>query len=263
MYSGRTYTLTDHRGDSSGYFHLIRDLADRCLDIIPGEENLREWIRDASSWRRAIAGIVKKRSGSNRVVHILKESLSPFLTGIDEHLRHLSLAGRLDRTLRMGRNQYLFSMLEIELTNRINADEFNRAAWRMALIAHCLRDYRADCSASPGEIDEQCGRCDEKCFVCQGSGIMENLGVAPFISVTMDHRRLLAGLREEHTDMGVLGIACIPELVTGLRLCERLAIPAVGLPLDLNRCLRWTGRCLETTFNLQELERLLKSESSI
>ena len=59
--------------------------------------------------------------------------------------------------------------------------------------------------------------------------------------------------------MGVLGIACIPELVSGLRLCDRLGIPAVGVPLDANRCARWFGESLETTFNLEELERILKS----
>jgi hypothetical protein len=263
LYSGRTYTLSDHQGDSSGYFQLIRDLADRCLEIIPGDEKLRAWVRDACSWWRDIPGIVSNRSGSTRVIHILEESLSPFLTGIDEHLKHLSLAGRLDRILRMRRKQYFLSMLEIELTNRINADQFRRASWKMALIAHCLRDYHSSCSAMSGEIEEQCAQCNEKCFVSQGSGVMERFGVTPYISVTMDHRRLLGGLREEHPDMGVLGIACVPELVAGLRLCERMDIPAVGVPLDVNRCSRWMGRCLETTFNLQELVELVKPGSRV
>ena len=74
----------------------------------------------------------------------------------------------------------------------------------------------------------------------------------------MEHRSLFKKLRVRHPDMGVLGIACIPELVSGLRLCEELKIPAVGVPLDANRCSRWLGESLETTFNLEELERLIK-----
>jgi hypothetical protein len=63
------------------------------------------------------------------------------------------------------------------------------------------------------------------------------------------------GLR--YGGMGVLGIACVPELVMGMRLCESLNVPAVGVPLDANRCSRWLEECLETTYSLKELERLI------
>jgi hypothetical protein len=150
-------------------------------------------------------------------------------------------------------------MLEIELTNRINGEEFRKTRWRMALIAHCLRDFRETCRARPGDIEESCARCDGSCLVRQGSEIMQQFGMAPYISVTMDHKKLFKGLKNLHPDMGVLGIACVPELVTGLRLCERLGIPAVGLPLNANRCSRWMTQCLETNFSLEELDKLLKS----
>lgn len=78
----------------------------------------------------------------------------------------------------------------------------------------------------------------------------------------MEHRSLFKNLRTKHPQMGVLGIACIPELVAGLRLCEGLGIPAVGIPLDANRCSRWLGESLETTFSLEELERLIKASNS-
>jgi hypothetical protein len=200
-------------------------------------------------------------SGSriDRIVRILDEGLTPFLTGIDEHLRHLSLSDRLDRTLRMKKRKYLLAMLEIELTNRINVERFRRASWKMALIAHCLRDFRENCRSLPGEIEEQCAGCDEGCFLHKGSDVVGGNGIIPYISVSMDHDRLFKYLITEHSDMGVLGIACVPELVVGLRLCERIGIPAVGVPLDANRCSRWFGRDLETTFNLEELERIVKT----
>jgi hypothetical protein len=90
---------------------------------------------------------------------------------------------------------------------------------------------------------------------------MERFGCHTYISVSMDHRRLFKRLKREHPDMGVLGIACVPELVAGLRLCEGIGIPAVGVPLDANRCSRWFGQCLETSFNLEELERLTKTNT--
>ena len=152
MFPGRTYTLTDHKGDSNPYHRLVRDLADRFLEIKPGETALREKIRTASNWK----GFLKSSPGSQRFVRKILQDLeivlSPFLTGIDEHLRSLSIGDRLDPTIRTSRKQYLLYMLEIELTNRINREGFLKAPWRMALIAHCLRDFRVHCRSKPGYI---------------------------------------------------------------------------------------------------------------
>ena len=62
---------------------------------------------------------------------------------------------------------------------------------------------------------------------------------------------------------GILGIACIPEgLVWGLRKCQEYHIPAIGLPLDANRCARWMGSFHENSVNLEELERLIVAGDS-
>jgi hypothetical protein len=183
--------------------------------------------------------------------------LLPFLPGVDEHLKNMSVADRFDRTIRTTLRQYLFYMLEIELVNRINRDRFSNAQWRMALIAHCLRDFRKDCWSTRGDVEDICTRCTPECHVKLGAELLERHGIHPYISVSMDQRRLFKHLANKHPGMGVLGIACIPELVEGLRLCERLGIPAVGIPLDANRCSRWLAKCGETTFSLKELERLI------
>ena len=56
---------------------------------------------------------------------------------------------------------------------------------------------------------------------------------------------------------GVLGIACIPELVWGMRKCRRYNVPVIGLPLNANRCARWFGEFLTNSVDLVELEKLL------
>ncbi len=256
---GRTYTLTDNKGESTLYYQLVRELADRFLDIIPDEVVLRDSIRNASTWKGVLRRLSRRERHVGKILRDLDNALTPFLTGVNEHLRTLSLAERLDRTMRTSRDQYLFYMLEIELTNRINHDSFLKAPWRMALIAHCLRDFRKGCQSKRGEIEDQCTHCDLECYVHMGSELLDRYQVNPFISVSMDQKNLFAELKDDHPEVGVLGIACVPELVMGMRLCEGLGIPAVGVPLDANRCSRWLGECLETTFSLEELERLIKS----
>jgi hypothetical protein len=260
LFPGRTYTLTDYKGDSTLYYQLVRELADRFLDIIPDEASLREKIRSVSTWKGALRIFSRRQGQVRNILQDLDDTLTPFLNDVEEHLRTLSLSDRFDPTIKTSREQYLLYMLEIELTNRINRESFSKAPFRMALIAHCLRDFREGCQSRRGDIEDQCTHCDLDCHVNMGSELLERYQIHPYISVSMDHRRLFTHLKDDHPEMGVLGIACVPELVMGMRLCEGLSIPAVGVPLDANRCSRWLGECLETTFNLGELERLIKPE---
>jgi hypothetical protein len=55
----------------------------------------------------------------------------------------------------------------------------------------------------------------------------------------------------------VLGVACVPELFRGMRLCIGLNIPVVGIPLNANRCMRWMGAFHPTSVDLGALSRLV------
>jgi hypothetical protein len=74
----------------------------------------------------------------------------------------------------------------------------------------------------------------------------------------MDLEKLFKRLKAEHPSIGALGIACVPELVNGMRICINLDIPPVGVPLDANRCARWMKQAYESSFNLKMLEALIK-----
>ena len=108
-------------------------------------------------------------------------------------------------------------------------------------------------------ISRPCARgCTEDCLVRLGSVLLEKYGIKPYISVEIDQERLFRQLKHEHPSIGALGIACIPELAMGMRLCIRTGIPAVGIPLNANRCARWMSQAHETSFNLEQLEALLR-----
>ncbi|MDT8366902.1 MAG: hypothetical protein RRA15_10480 [bacterium] len=107
MPPGRTYTLTDSTGESTLYYRLVRKLADRFLDIITDEVVLRKSIRNASTWKGALRRLSRRERPVRKILRNLDNVLTPFLTGVDEHLRTLSLADRLDPTIRTSRDQYL------------------------------------------------------------------------------------------------------------------------------------------------------------
>jgi hypothetical protein len=257
---GKTYSLFADEGESEGYFAEIKRLTDLFLQRCPDENRLLSLIQMAGK-KPFLLGL--KTSAAERktlrfIRETLRQSLSLYTREVANHLQSLPLAKRMDDTLATTEEQYHLYMLEIELVNRIYKAEFQRARYKFALIAHCLRDFRPECRSEQGDIEAVCRGCTEDCLVHLGSVLLEKYGIKPYISVEMDQERLFKKLKAEHPSIGALGIACIPELAMGMRLCIRTGIPPVGIPLNANRCARWMAQAHETSFSLEQLEELLK-----
>lgn len=256
---GKTYSLFGESASTRRYYETIRGIADALLEEVPDEGELLGLVRklgDKRSRSRLRKDAARRRL-ADLVENTIREALSAYTTGVKGHLKGLPLRKRFDDVLTTGEAQYHLYMLEIELVNRIYRDDFKRSEYKFALIAHCLRDFREKCEAAPGDIEALCRHCTKECFINIGSVLLKRYGIDPYISVEMDQERLFRKLKEEHPSIGALGVACVPELAQGMRLCLRLGIPPVGVPLDANRCARWMGKARETTFSIEELEALL------
>jgi hypothetical protein len=257
---GKTYSLFAEGGASEHYFATIKRLAEVFLQRCPDEKRLLGLIQKAGE--RPFLWGLKTRGADCQTLQFVREtlrqSLSIYTQKVANHLKTLPRAQRMDSTLATTEEKYHLYMLEIELVNRIYREEFKRAAYKFALIAHCLRDFRPECRSEEGEFEAECRGCTEDCFIHLGSVLLEKYGIKPYISVERDQERLFRRLKEEHPSIGALGIACIPELAMGMRLCLRTGIPPVGIPLNANRCARWMSQAHETSFNLEQLEDLLK-----
>ena len=72
-----------------------------------------------------------------------------------------------------------------------------------------------------------------------------------------DLKKVFASYRNTKKSIAVLGIACIPELTFGIRLCRKHNVPVIGIPLDANRCRRWMGDFYENSVNTNRLEKML------
>jgi hypothetical protein len=256
---GKTYSLFAEGDDSERYYAKIKRLADMFLQHCPDEKRLLGLIRKVGK-KPLLSGF--KTTGADGktlqfVRETLRQSLSIYTQNVSHHLKSLPAAKRVDSTIATTEEKYHLYMLEIELVNRIYREEFERSAYKFALMAHCLRDFRPGCRSVKGDIEAVCRGCTEDCFIRLGSVLLEKYGIKPYISVEMDQERLFRRLKQEHPSIGALGIACIPELTMGMRLCIRTGIPPIGIPLNANRCARWMSQAHETSFNLEQLEDLL------
>jgi hypothetical protein len=258
---GKTYSLYGSSSGTDNYYRAIRELIDLFLGRCPDKQELLGQIQRAGSDRSLIKKLTSKQVNKPLISYInktLRESLSLYTIGVKQHLKTLSISQRFDGILRTKEFQYHLYMIEIELVNRIYRKAFKNSDYRFALIAHCLRDFRPECKALSGEYESECKSCTKDCYIHLGSVLLKNYGIHPFISVSMDLDKLFKKIKSEHKSVGALGIACVPELVQGMRLCIKLDIPPVGIPLDANRCSRWLKQCRDSSFNLEELEGLVK-----
>jgi hypothetical protein len=258
--TGKTYSLFAVGGDSEEYFSEIKRLADLILTRCPDTNKLLRLIQKAEK-KSFLQGL--KTTGADKealrfIKETLQQSLSAYTREVANHLQSLPLAKRMDETLTTTEEQYHLYMLEIELVNRIYKEDFKRADYKFALIAHCLRDFRPECGAVEGDIEAVCQGCTEDCLIHLASVLLKKYGIDPYISVEREQERLFRQLKEKHPSIGALGIACVPELARGMRLCIHTGIPPVGIPLNANRCARWMSKAHETSFNLEQLEELLK-----
>ncbi len=256
---GKTYSLFAEGDDSEQYFAEIKRLADVFLQRFPDEKRLLGLIQKVGE-RPFLLGL-KTAGADGKTLQFMREtlrqSLSIYTQKVSNHLKSLPLAKKMDSTLTTTEEKYHLYMLEIELVNRIYKEEFTRSEYKFALMAHCLRDFRPECQSEKGDVEAVCQGCTEDCFIRLGSVLLEKYGIKPYISVEIDQERLFRRLKQEHPSIGALGIACIPELAMGMRLCIRTGIPPIGIPLNANRCARWMSQAQETSFSLEQLEELL------
>ena len=256
--AGKTYSLFGRDLSTEPYYDRIRRLADDLLRIVPGEESLLALIRKAGGRKWLLDRMARRedRSILSSVLQFLRNALSPYTTNVRTHLKGLSIRSVTDPRLRTTEEQYHLHMLEIELVNRVHRDRFLRSDFRIALLPHCLRDFRRECRSALGDLDSVCAGCSETCFLHRVSAILREAGIHPYIWRNAELSTLFRRL-EGRGPFGVLGIACIPELAWGMRACMKRKIPVVGIPLDANRCMRWMGRFEETSVNLDRLSELV------
>lgn len=258
---GKTFSLFAGHQTTDIYYQEIKILVDQWLDDNSSPAELLKVIRKLKNPGKSVSGYKTWKQFRRKNKFYLQEIekfLSPYLMDVESHLKSLSLAQRFDRTLRTSRQQYLLYMIEIELVNRLNAARFKSAKSKLAFLPHCLRDLSKACKAQPDDLDYQCRRCSKSCFIRHCSEMLEKFNIKPYIWMQVDLRRLLRHLNHEQQSTAVLGIACIPELINGMRLCARYQTPVIGIPLDANRCGRWMGEFFDNSVNLKVLEDLLQ-----
>lgn len=254
---GKTYSLYGGENHSDNFYNQLSISADEILNLFGKNINrLLALTSDLSRSKLRIKKSEKKDDFISSLMKILIRDFSKYLVNVEEHLRSIKFTQLWDRTLSTSFEQYLLYILEIELTNRIYLKEFSLSTKKLAFLPHCLRDFSKDCLASPDEVDNLCKGCSKNCTINSISKLLKKCEVTPYIWMNADLKKVFAKYRNTKNGIGVLGIACIPELTFGMRFCRKHNVPVIGIPLDANRCRRWMGSFYENSVNTNQLEKM-------
>ncbi len=256
---GKTYNLFGEYDFSFEYFELIKQFADYSLTLINDETKLLSFIREQSCNKKKLRKSLESNSDSiiEKILKSSEKTFAQFTANVTGHLSTVGLYMPFDKTIRTSLEQYYIYMLEIELTNKINKSSFDSAEYKLALLPHCIHDLEKECKSEIGVLDYQCRKCSQKCFIHYITQILEEKGIHPYIWREIKFKDIIKKLRRNNQTIGILGIACIPELARGMRMCGNSGIPAIGVPLNANRCRRWFGKFYDNSINIEEIEKLI------
>lgn len=261
---GKTYSLFGKEQDTSHYFSLISSLTDDLVEEF-GQDSLLAMVRRAGRENSLVRNLLGKRFGralAGKLLEPYRKDLDEYLLDVRGHLRGVKLREGYKSVLWTTERQYLLYMFEIELSNRKNREAFNGRQRRFALLPHCLRDTWESCRAEYRDYDLVCRHCNADCYINHLSRILLEKHIEPYLWTTRNLKNLFREFAATGETFGVLGIACIPELVMGLRRSERYGIPAIGVPLNANNCIRWRGSYLPNSVDLEQLRNLVSSHQT-
>jgi hypothetical protein len=258
---GKTYTLFGNSDSTGEYYETIRELADRVSEMRSDTGELLGMLKRFSARKRSLRrALENKREGNlmDEILNLIDPYLKKYTSSTEEHLKHIALSKLWDRRIATTREQYHLYMLEVELTNRLFIMEFRRAERKIALLPYCLQDFTIECRSEKSGFDYQCRHCSVGCFQNHSSNILKANNIEAYIWQGGNMKQLAKETMKEKKRFAVLGIACIPELINGMRTCRKNGIPVVGLPLNANRCIRWFGKFFPNSVDLTELRRLVE-----
>lgn len=154
------------------------------------------------------------------------------------------------------RVEYHLNMVGAEIMTRTNRDAFLRASQKEILVPACMRS-RPDgqCKARATEDGARCAGCTPDCRVHQLAKMGKEQGFGVLI---ISHESSAFAKRKEDEDIGIVGIACVSNLISGGFKAKDLGIPAQCVILDYCGCKNhWHKEGFPTEININQLKRIM------
>lgn len=158
------------------------------------------------------------------------------------------------------RVEYHLNMVGAGIMNRIYREGFLRTAKKAVLIPGCMRRLPAgECKGRFIGDDFRCAGCTKECSVFELKKLGRKYGFSIHV---VSHESSISKNRAKpeylNSNTGVVGVACVLNLISGGWLLDGMGISAQCVLLDYCGCKNhWSREGIPTGINMDQLKRVL------
>ncbi len=161
-------------------------------------------------------------------------------------------------------NEYHLNMICAEILNRAFKAEFDRTNSKIVLLPSCMQKNPDKCRAVFVNGEKKCVQCTEECYINQLTKILSDYGVETRIIPHSSQFSVFLEKWKDNKETGLVGIACVLNLIKGGYEMRRLGIPSQCVFLDYCGCRNhWHTTGVPTKININRLMHILQIKEKI
>lgn len=152
--------------------------------------------------------------------------------------------------------EYHLNMVGAEIMNRSLKNEFDNRPRKALLLPGCMRLSKENCKAKQSNLGLKCMGCLKHCNVNELTEIGYDHGFEVYI-VSHESSAFSEATKKDRDELGIIGVACVSNLIAGGWKSKSLNIPAQCVLLNKSSCKNhWHKTGIPTNINLNQLYKL-------
>jgi hypothetical protein len=168
--------------------------------------------------------------------------------------------GRDDSDLRQAeKEKYLLELVAFKIYDELNRESFNLRKRTLIVMPDCLSIHEKECEKVEKAYGFFCKRCQPTCQAYEIGELAREYGV----QIVFSKRKLAEQIEyfsKKMGDLGVVGIACVMMLASGMRTAAEVGVPARGVPLNFTGCEHWNDEPFASDFAMASLKAILEEK---
>ena len=195
--------------------------------------------------------------------YLLKEGqyyLGEYISGVKSYLSTYELIHRNKEDIiycGKGEIQYIFNMVCAEILNKVYKEKFLRCEEKIVFAPACMKQTLKPCPSSKEKLGDVCKRCSKECNINKLTTLGKSLDFKVY--VISHETNLLNEKRENNEKIGIIGIACVLNLISGGWKALRLGfIPQCVILEECGCNNHWLKESKMTAINEKRLSYILK-----
>ena len=147
--------------------------------------------------------------------------------------------------------EYHLNMLGAEIMNRIFKDEYDSRARKAIILPSCMNSNNKKCKAKEERLGHVCTFCNPKCNVYK---ITKEYPQYEVYIISHESTAFKGAKKEDKNELGILGVTCVLNLISGGWKSSNLSIPPQCVLLNHVACRsHWLKEDIYGEINEEEL----------